>query len=159
MPEMIRRFRNGLPRTTTLEGGAPSRDSLVRAFVTALAARDTGTLGQLTFSRAEFAFMYVPDAPELQQANGLPPQRLWDQLTLASEKGIGRALDRIGGKALTLQRVNCPASPRVLGTLRLQSGCTIQVRSADGADFTGRLFGTIVEHTGRFKFLGYANDM
>jgi hypothetical protein len=76
MPEMIRRFRVGLPAVDTLITAATSRDALAASFVQALATRDQRKLGQLTLSRAEFASVYVPNAPEINRVNGLPPQRI-----------------------------------------------------------------------------------
>ena len=159
MPEMLRRFRNGLPAISTLQHGAASRDALVRSFVDALASSDRTTLGHMTLSRAEFAYVYFPNLADISSDAVLSPQRHWDQLTLNSEKGIGRALTRLGGTNLTLQAVACPASPIVRGALKLQERCTVRIGKADTTVFSGRLFGTIVEQAGRFKFVGYPNDM
>ncbi len=160
MPEMLRRFRANLPELRALNGGATSRQALATAFVAALASRDKPTLGQLTLSRAEFAWLYFPTTPNAARDNGLPPTLMWDQITLASEKGIGRALDRIGGRgALTLERLDCPNPPVTQGPATLHDGCTVVLRQVDGTEFKGRLFGPILEYAGRFKFIGYTNDM
>jgi hypothetical protein len=160
MPEMLRRFRVGLPAVRTLDGGAPSRQALVAQFAAALAAQDKATLGRLTLSRAEFAYLYFPHTPDAELPNGLPPTLRWDQITLSSEKGIARALDRIGGKgALTLTRLDCPNPPVSQGPVTLHDGCTVRLTKADGSEFNGRLFGPILEYAGRFKFIGYSNDM
>ncbi|MES3033427.1 MAG: hypothetical protein V4813_05460 [Gemmatimonadota bacterium] len=159
MPEMLRRFREGLPTLTALDGGATSRQALAEQFVAALAARDTRTLGQLTLSRAEFAWVYFPNSPDAVMPNGLSPQLRWTQITLDSEKGISRALERIGGSALTLAALDCPNPPVTTGALALHDGCTVALRRADGTMFRGRLFGPILETGGRFKFAGYSNDM
>lgn len=159
MPEMIRRFRDGLPGLTSLQDGPESRQALVAQFITALATSNKATLGRLTLSRAEYAYLYFPNTPDASRENGLTPQRGWDQITRASEKGIGRALTRIGGKPITLESLHCPASPRTASPMRLHSGCTLTLGLADGTTFDGRLFGSIIEYAGRFKFVGYANDM
>lgn len=160
MPEMVRRFRAGLPEQQTLDSGATSRQSLAVAFIDALAARDTRTLGRLTLSRAEFAWLYFPNTPHAMRDNGMPPTLLWDQITLASEKGISRSLDRIGGRGpLTLEQLDCPNPPATQGAATVHDGCSVRVKRADGTLFTGRLFGPILEYAGRFKFIGYSNDM
>ena len=159
MPEMLRRFRAGLPTLTALDGGATSRPELAQQFVTALAARDTRTLGRLTLSRAEFAWIYFPNSPDALMPNGLSPQLRWTQITLGSEKGISRALDRIGGGALTLAALDCPNPPVTTGAMALHDACTVALRRADGTMFRGRLFGPIIESNGRFKFVGFSNDM
>ena len=158
-PEQLRRFRAGLDEPSGLVGGASSRDALVRDFVTALAAGDRQALGRLTLSRAEFAYLYYPASRDARMTNGLPPTLRWDLLTLNSEKGIGRALDRMGRKPMRLGGINCSGAPVTMGAVRQQDGCTVQLTLADSSVFTGRLFGSIIEYRGRFKFVGYSNDM
>lgn len=159
MPELMRRFRAGLAKPSGLIGGAPSRDALVRDFVAALAAGDTEALGRLTLSRAEFAYIYYPETRDAQVPNGLPPTLRWDLMTLNSEKGIARALDRLGRKPIRLDALDCPAAAVASGAIRQHDGCTVRLTVADSSTFAGRLFGSIVEHRGRFKFAGYSNDM
>lgn len=159
MPEMLRRFREGLPALSALDGGATSRQELAQQFVAALATRDARALGQLTLSRAEFAWVYFPNSPDALMPNGLTPQLRWTQITLGSEKGIARALERVGGVPLTLATLDCPNPPVTTGALALHDGCTVALRRGDGTMFRGRLFGPIIETGGRFKFVGYSNDM
>ena len=159
MPEMIRRFRDGLPPTAALIDAPRSQRDLVEQFVRALGQSDRMTLGRLTLSRAEFAYVYYPLSPDAQRDNGLPPQRRWDQLTLASEKGIGRALTRLGQRALTFDAVTCAEAPVRSGALTVHNGCTVRVKLPDGTTFNGPLFSAIIEFAGGFKFYGYANDM
>ena len=159
MPEMLRRFRDGLPALTALDGGASSRQDLALQFVAALSARDTRTLGRLTLSRAEFAWLYFPNTPDALMPNCLSPQLRWTQITLNSEKGISRALERVGGSPLTLAALDCPNPPVTTGAIALHDACTVALNKTDGTSFRGRLFGPIIESGGRFKFVGYSNDM
>ncbi len=157
--DAVRRFRQDLPEPAGLVDGAPSRQALAEAFVAALSAKDTKTLGQLAMSRAEFAYLYYPMSSDAMAPNGMPPTLRWDLLTLTSEKGIGRALERLGGRALTLVSLDCPNPPATIGALTQHDSCTIQIARADGSIFNGVLFGSILELDSHFKFIGYANDM
>lgn len=159
MKEMIRRFRDGLPDVTALHGGESSRQALITAFTGALAARDTRTLGTLALSRAEFASLYFPNTLDATRDAGLPPQRKWDQIVLNSEKGIARALSRLGGGPLTLVSLDCPNPPITSGLMKLHEGCVVHLTRGSEAVFNGRIFGSIIEFAGRFKFVGYSNDM
>jgi hypothetical protein len=159
MQEMLRRFRVGLPPVRSFDGGAPSRTALVDRFVDALAARDAQQLGALTLSRAEFAWIYIPSVADTTDDRGLPPARRWDIMLLSSEKGIARALDRIGGKPLTRQTLDCPNPPATMRGIVVHDGCTVSLTATGGSPVRGRLFGPIIEYRGQFKFLGYSNDM
>ena len=159
MPEMLKRFRVGLPELSALQGGEVSREALVSRFITALASSDKVALGKLVLSRAEFAWLYFPNSRDATIPNGLPPQRRWDQVTLNSEKGIGRALTRLGGKPITLDSFDCPNAPVTDGAQKLLDGCTVTLTLADSSKFSGPLFGSIIEYAGRFKFVSYTNDM
>jgi hypothetical protein len=159
MPEMIRRFRVGLPEVTALTTGAATRQELVAQFVSALASSDKQALGKLTLSRAEFAYLYFPNTAYARSDQGMPPTLLWDQIVLGSEKGIARALARVGGKPLTLDALDCPRAPERRGALTLQTGCSVRISAAGQAPFSGQLFSSIIEYAGRFKFVGYSNDM
>jgi hypothetical protein len=159
IPEMIRRFRTGLPETSVLSDGEPTRQALVTRFIMALSRKDRSVLGRLTLSRAEFAYLYFPNTPDATNPNGMPPTLRWDGIMRNSEKGATRALSRVGGQSLTLEALDCPNAPVSSGAMRLHHGCTVRINQADGSVFNGRLFGSIIEIAGRFKFVGYSNDM
>jgi hypothetical protein len=83
---------------------------------------------------------------------------MWFQLRTESEKGIGRLFDRLGGQALRYVGHGCPAASRHGGN-RVWEGCTVARVGADGDTVRQRLFGAIVERGGRYKFVGYGNDL
>ena len=159
MPEMITRFRVGLPEVKALAGGETSPELLVSKFVRALAEGDSRTLSLLVLSRAEFAYLYFPNSADAQGEGGLPPALRWDGIVRNSEKGISRALDRIGRAPLTLAGFECRTPARRLGPLTQLDECTVRLARGDGITFDGRLFGSIIGIGGRYKFVGYANDM
>lgn len=159
LPEMIRRFRIGLPEVHALAGGESSPELLVKKFVQALAEGDSRTLSLLALSRAEFAYLYFPYSADPQGDGGLPPALRWDGIVRNSEKGISRALDRMGRTPLTLDVLECRTPAKRLGPLTQQDECTVRLSRTDGTTFSGRLFGSIIGIGGRYKFVGYANDM
>jgi hypothetical protein len=62
-------------------------------------------------SRAEFAYLYYPSAPQ-----GLPPYDLnahlvWFTLSVQSAQGMHRALDERGGQALHIAGLRCAEKP------------------------------------------------
>lgn len=155
--EELRRFREGLVQPTTFEGGAPSRESLVRRFVDQLAARDTAGLQAMVLTRAEFAWFVYPGSSYTRPPYRTPPGLVWMQLEGSGTKGLGRLLrERFTVKDHVDH--SCNATPIVEGEAKLWRGCTARVTLASGDTVSGRLFGVIVEHGGRFKFASYDND-
>ena len=158
MPVMIERFQARMPRRPAALGGGStsSRDSLVSHFVRAVEEGDAAALRALRLDVAEFAFLYFPDSrlsrPPLQQ----PPEISWLFVEQNGLKGETRVLDVYGGRPLHYHDYTCEAEPTIEGSLRLWDECRLLL----GAGRTPvRLFGSIVERDGRFKFVSYANDL
>jgi hypothetical protein len=160
LDEALRRFRAGMPDIpTALRGGAESRDALVTRFARALESRDTATIDQLVLTRAEFAYLYYPTARLRQPPYELDPQMMWYQMSTSSGTGIGRALQRYGGRSLGYLGYDCPHPPKREGANTLWSGCALRRVRAAGDTLHEVLFGSILERDGRFKFVSYANNL
>lgn len=156
--EALRRFRVDLPATTSLTGGAPSRDALVERFTDAVARRDTAVIRSLALSRAEFAYLYYPTTRYTHKPYELAPALLWFLSQQNGEKGITRMLRRYGGESLAAEGYTCADTPRREGENTLWLDC--RIRSPRFTDSTGmRAFGTIIERGGHYKFVSYANDL
>jgi len=156
----LARFRTGLPKPSALEGGAASVSSLIERYMDALAAHDTAALVSMHLTDAEFAWLYYPESPYTRRPYRQDPDVVWSLLRLNSEKGIARALRLYGGVEAGFLGSTCGESPLLQGRNRLWQNCRPMVRpsSGDGA-VAMRLFGSILERDGRFKFLSYTNDL
>jgi hypothetical protein len=158
--EQLRRFREGMgdPLTRML-GGAPSRDSLVRAFVARLAVADTAELVALAMNAREFADLYYPGSRYTRPPYEMAPSLVWMQFQLNSEKGLVRLLRRVAGQPIAYDGHACPGEAVTVGSGRVWESCTVSVTLGDGSAITARWFGGIFERDGRFKFIGFANEM
>lgn len=160
--EQVRRFRATLPaRTDTLRGAAPSREALVRRWADALARFDTVALTAMVLDRGEFIDLYYPESPLSRAPYSMPPELLWFQLRNSGTDG-GVKLRRLFGPGESRFRYvdhRCPDSAAVEGANRLWAGCTVRWRAVDGDTAEARLFGSILERDGRFKFVNYANKL
>jgi hypothetical protein len=158
LDEALRRFRrDSAPAAVSrLEPAAPSRDSLVRLFATAVARRDTVTLKAYALDAREFAWLYYEDSPLARPPYELDPQMMWFQLQQQSVKGRRRVVERLGGAPLAIVGHRC-GEPRRQGASRVWERCVVRLREG-GAPVERRLFGSIVERAGRWKFVGYGND-
>jgi hypothetical protein len=145
--ESLRRFREGLVEPKALEGGAGSRDELVRGFVDALARQDTAALIRMHITRPEFAWLYYPHTPLSRPERYLEPKTVWLLMRLESEKGLTRLMQR---ERKGVGELRCENQPLVEGPNRLWERCRLGTR---------QLFGTIIEREGRFKFVSYKTDL
>jgi hypothetical protein len=68
-------------------------------------------------------------------------------------------LERHGGQRLTLRGMSCTSDTVQFapGPVRAWGDCTLDYRAGDSL-LTRRLFGTVVEHQGVVKLLGFSND-
>jgi hypothetical protein len=157
--EALRRFRDGSGEPPPeLGGGSADRETLARRFVTALAADDTLALSAMRLSRAEFAYLVYPESRYARAPYRSAPELMWSQIARGSDKGLVRLRRRLGGQPLRFERLDCPATPEREGENQLWAACTIRIADAEGASLERRLFGSMIERHGRFKFVSYAND-
>lgn len=152
--EALRRFRAGLDSPAALDGPR-SRDALVERFFDGVAARNRAALDSLTMTRGEFAFLIFPQARWSKPPYSQPPEIAWMLFRADSRKGLTRLLRR--ADRLRLRSYSCPDSAERDGRLRLWAGCVVRVIDA-GHPRNVRLFGTIIELDGRYKFAGFNND-
>jgi hypothetical protein len=157
--EALRRFQEGLPRPDSLQGGAPSRDSLVHQFVRALERQDTTALRALLLNKAEFAYLYYPTSAQGLPPYDLSPGLMWFMTEGRSEKGIRHALEQFGGRPLQSTGYVCASKPAIEGENRLWGPCEIRRVQAPGDTVTDRMFGLVIERGGRWKFVSYANKL
>ncbi|HXV86684.1 MAG TPA: hypothetical protein VD793_08305 [Gemmatimonadales bacterium] len=154
----LARFRDGLTEPPRLAGGADRREALVQSFVAAVERRDSLALRKLMITRAEFAYHYYPTAPEAHAPYDLTPALLWFMLEQGSLKGIRRVQQDLGGTPLGYAGHRCDAPPSHQGDNRVWGPCVILRVHSAGDTVAQRLFGSILERNGRFKFISYSND-
>jgi hypothetical protein len=157
--EALRRFRDGLPLSDSLAGGASSRDELVQAFVRALSTSDTAGLARMAVSRSEFAYLYYPTSPRGKPPYDLEPGVMWFLQVQHSDRGLTRALKFYGGKPMALLGYDCGDRASREGENVVHGPCSLRWRDPDGHTAAVRLFSQILERDGRFKFLSYANRL
>ena len=158
--EELRRFRAAIggAEVTELQHASPSRTALVRRFVRDLAARDSADLMEAVISPREFADLIYPSSPNTHPPYRQSPGFVWMQIGGQSSSGLKRVLQRRGAAGLTYLGHTCPGKPDVQDANRLWTQCVVRLVSPTGDTTAQRLFGTILERGGRFKFVSYANQ-
>lgn len=154
--EALQRFRAAIPRVDTLSGASRSKEALVERLAKDLAARDSADLSAMIMTQAEFAWLFYEESPLSKPPYEAPPGLLYGQLLTASDKGARDLLARLGGSAVRVSGLDCPA-PEIEGRNRLYKRCTVTFAAPGKKPLSGNLFGTILERDGRFKLLSYAN--
>ncbi|MHB1096704.1 MAG: hypothetical protein ACYC3F_11095 [Gemmatimonadaceae bacterium] len=158
--EEIRRFRTAIGGSalTRLGESSASREALVARLAAAVAASDDRALGQTVVTAREFIDLVYPESPYTKPPYRQAPGLVWTLIHEPSESGRRRLLARLGGKPLTVSRVVCDGTPDVQGRNRLWRDCTVRYSSGSEMEHDGRLFGSILERDGRFKFMSLANQ-
>jgi hypothetical protein len=155
----LAKFRTGLVRPENLTGGAPSQDALVTQFVRAVERRDTAALVRMHLNRAEFAWFYYPTNPQSRPPYDLSPGLMWFMEHGNSEKGVSRLLEDRAGKPLGVLSYRCDPVTSRQGENTLIGPCVVRRATAARDTIDERLFGLILERSGRFKFVSYSNKL
>lgn len=157
--EEIRRFESTLEGEppAALTGGTSSRDALVDRFVSALEAADTAAFREMLMTRAEFAYLYYPYTRFTAPPYELSPALLWFQMENGTSRGFHRMMQRMAGHPAHAAGYACPNPVLEEGPNRIWEDCVVQLRPPGGEGQDFRLFGSILEHGGVFKFVSYSN--
>lgn len=156
--EHLRRFRTGLAQADSLSGGASSERALVEAFLKATSARDSLALSRLLLTRGEYAWLYYPAHAYSRPPYELDPGSFWTLIQGNSGKGFTRVLREYGGRQLGYVTHACKPSDAVQAPVREWNQCEVGL-TVDSGQTVKRIFGSIVEIGGRYKFVSYANDL
>jgi hypothetical protein len=169
--EELRRFRLAVaagedagaanePRdsATTLAGGARSREGLVRRFMTALSANDSSAFSEMLLTAREFADLVYPESPYTHPPYRQSPALVWNQIRNPSTSGLTRLLRRIGGTRIHYMSHFCDRRPDRQGANVIWAGCTVRIVDQNRDTTSQRLFGSIIERDGQFKFVSYSNE-
>jgi hypothetical protein len=156
--EEVRRFKlqRGGIAAAELNGGAASRDELVKMFITAVEKRDSVTLAAIAMNAAEFIDLYYPTSQFARPPYKQSPELRWFLLSENSDKGVNRLLQRFSRANSRFQGYTCNDQPVIEGKNRIWDRCTV---TWSHEPRTIRLFSTIIERGGRFKIVSYANGL
>lgn len=158
--EELRRFRAavGDDSVSALNNGATSRDLLVEQFITALAATDTAFLTKSLLSAREFAWLVYPESPYTRAPYTQSPALVWNQIQNPGASGLTRLVRRLASKQLRYDGYQCLGKPDHQGRNTIWTGCTVRVAEPGERTRARRLFGSIIERDGLFKFVSYSNE-
>lgn len=154
---MLERFQTEAgPPVTALADGAPSVDALLRRYWARLVVGDSLGMRPLVMSKAEFAWLYLPESVE--RANGMPPGPFWLLLSNNGGRGLARALGLAAGGDSTLVGTTCRPDELPAGPGRVLGPCAVIRRGGSRPD-TVWLVKHVIARDGIFKLMSFANDL
>lgn len=158
--EELRRFRQAIGGSpaTLLANGSPSRNELVRRFMSALSIRDSTDLVRMALQPREFADLVYPESPYTHPPYHQSPALLWYQIENGSSTGFTRLMRRLGGQPLRYVDSRCDAKPDRQGRNLIWTNCFVRIVGPAGDTTSRRLFGSIIERDGVFKIVSYRNE-
>lgn len=157
LEEEIRRFTTLSPPHLSLSHGAHSREELVARWAAAVEARDSSSLTRLHITPNEFIGLYYPNSIYTSPPYRQSPSLVWFRMVNSSSRGSTRVMQRHGGEPFHLRGVRCEESAIPSGSVRIWGPCLVE-RQVETTVREQRLFGSILEHNGQFKFLSYDSE-
>lgn len=147
------------PGVGELKGGASSPEALVRSALRAFAAKDTLALRSLLITRDEWRDQLYPEFPVYYPAARDTREEtktfLWENHSLSSSNALMRALRKVGGKKMTLVKLEYRDQTQAFKTYTIHQGTTPSVKMPDGSEREITQLGSIVEKNGVYKLLSF----
>jgi len=120
---------------------------------------DSLALRAMHMDRSEFGYIYFPATKFATDLYALPPGLVWFRITAGSNQGLTRASKILKDRGAEYHGHSCDELPEESGTYTLWTECVVRLRLPGQEVVSERLFGSIMEDEGRFKFVSYANRL
>lgn len=135
-----------------------SPEAVARAVVAGLATGDLEALRRLALSEAEFRDLVWPMLPASRPERNLPLEYVWNDLATKSDANLRARLGGWQDRGFVLVSLTFKGGTEDYGTFKVHRETVLVLKDRDGREQSGRLFGSIIEHKGRFKVFSYVVD-
>jgi len=133
-----------------------SPEALTETFLGALEARDRPVLEGLALSEEEFRLEVFPEMPAY---GNIPPDLAWSQLAARSLYGLSSVLAAHGGRSWELEELIDGGETSVYQSFVVHRDPMLRLRCrSTGERREMALFGSFLEHRGRFKLVSFNLD-
>jgi hypothetical protein len=140
--------------TQTFESPA----ALAQAVLDALGQRDLERLEGLALSEAEFKQHVWPELPAARPERNVPMDYVWGDLSQKSRNSLRRTFAAHAGQKYELVAVIFDGETTQHETFTVQRKGRCVVRDGAGRERKLALFGSVLEHGGRYKLFSFVND-
>jgi hypothetical protein len=133
-----------------------SPEALTEAVLGALEAEDRTRLEGLALSAQEFQLEVFPEMPSY---GNVPPDFAWRQLELRNHHGLSTILERQGGRSWDLEDIVFRGRRTAYQTFTVHREPMLHVRDRrTGEKREMALFGSLLEHDGRYRLFSFNID-
>lgn len=127
--------------------------ALAAAVLSALEAKDRAALERLALSEAEFREEVFPEMPAWGK---IPMTYVWEDLRQKSSNQVSRLLASLGGHAFAVEDVLFDGGATAYKTFVVHRKPRLVVKElASGQQRDIAIFGSVIEHDGRYKLFSY----
>jgi hypothetical protein len=141
-----------------LQGTLESPEAVASAVITGMAAGNLGELKHLAVTEVEFRELVWPMLPASRPERNLPMEYVWGDLAAKSDANLRARLAGWQDRGFVLVSLSFKGGTEDYGTFKVHRETVLVLRDRDGREQNGRLFGSIIEHKGRFKVFSYVVD-
>lgn len=147
--------------STTLRGGASSRDELIDRFLQALREKDRDALRRLRLSESEYRDIVLPGHVAVGEPLRKYPEDVsqfaWRLLNTKSFYYEALLLGDFGGHTYEIQGMEYEEGTQSYATYTAYKQLRLQLQRDDGAEVELRT-GSVADIAGQFKFVSYIRD-
>jgi hypothetical protein len=144
------------PPRERFRGTFKSPEAVTEAFLRAVEAQDRSRLEELALSEREYRLEVFP---EMTAYGDIPSEFAWSQLDGRNRYGASFVLAREGGRAWDLERIVFTGGATAYQTFVVHRDPLLHLRDRrTGERREMALFGSILEHGGRYKLLSLNID-
>jgi hypothetical protein len=149
----------GCGQPPVLEQTFESPEAVARAVLRGLDARDANALKALAVTEHEFRKMVWPKLPAARPGRNIPWDYVWNDLhgksTMQLQARVNQWERPVDG---AVTRVEFTGETTDYETFRVRRQSVVVLRTAAGGESRLRLFGSIIEESGRYKVFSYVVD-
>lgn len=144
--------------TIRLSATFESAEAVARAVVEGLRSGDLAALKGLALTEAEFKDLVWPKLPAARPERNLPMDYVWGDLSAKSDANLRARLGGWQDRGFVLVSLSFKGGVEDYGTFKVHRESVLILKDREGREQTGRLFGSILEHEGRFKVFSFVVD-
>ncbi len=135
-----------------------SPEAVARAVIAGMGAGNFDALKHLAVTEAEFRDIVWPRLPASRPERNLPMEYVWSDHMAKSDANLRARLAGWQDRGFVLVALTFKGGTEDYGTFKVHRETVLVLKDRDAHEQTGRLFGSIIEHKGRFKVFSYIVD-